>query len=414
MGNAIEVKHVSKSFKLYLDKGKQIKDRLLFLKRNRYEKREVLKDVSFEIPCGQTVGLIGVNGCGKSTTLKMLTRILYPDSGEIVINGRVSSLLELGAGFHPDMSGRENIYINAAIFGLKRSEIDRRLQDIIDFSELGDYIDNPVRTYSSGMYMRLAFSVAISVDADILLMDEVLAVGDINFQMKCLQRLDEIKQQGKTIVIVSHDAATISKFCDRAIWLRDGRIEKDGDAESVVKDYLHFLQEKRSDTTMEEGTERRRFGSFEVTLRELQIYRIPPELKHDLTESGERTGTVYPGDAVRFDIRYNGEHHRPGVAYGFHFKIETENGDVFVERDSFADGRTVVDPGPDEVIRFRFPELNLPCGRYHIYFAILDADGGVAECYTHYRNMVVAYPDGSNDGHVPSEGFWTEPETVGD
>ncbi len=207
--NAIEVNHVTKSFKVYLDKGNTLKEKVLFKKRRRYEERNVLKDISFQVKKGEAVGLIGHNGCGKSTTLKLLTRIMYPDAGEIKMSGRVSSLIELGAGFHEDMSGRENIYINASIFGLSRKEIDERMEAIINFSELQDFIDNPVRTYSSGMYMRLAFSVAINVDADILLVDEILAVGDVNFQAKCFNRLREIKGQGTTIVIVSQDQKSV-------------------------------------------------------------------------------------------------------------------------------------------------------------------------------------------------------------
>lgn len=179
--DAIKVSHVSKHFKVFLDKGTSLKEKALFRNRRRYEERSVLQDVSFSVAKGEAIGIIGENGCGKSTLLKMLSRIMYPDRGSISINGRVSALIELGAGFHPDMSGRENIYTNAAIFGLTKSEIDARLQSIIDFSELGDYIDTPVRTYSSGMYMRLAFSVAINVDADVLLVDEILAVGDAAF-----------------------------------------------------------------------------------------------------------------------------------------------------------------------------------------------------------------------------------------
>ena len=213
---AIEVNNITKNFKVYLDKGAQLKERLLFRKRNKYELRQVLKGISFTVKKGEAVGLIGHNGCGKSTTLKLLTRIMYPDSGSITMNGRVSSLIELGAGFHPDMSGRENIYTNAAIFGLTKKEIDARLNDIVEFSELEEFIDNPVRTYSSGMYMRLAFSVAINVDADILLIDEILAVGDANFQAKCFNKLKEIKANGTTIVIVSHSLGQIEQICDRS------------------------------------------------------------------------------------------------------------------------------------------------------------------------------------------------------
>ena len=239
--NAIEVKNISKKFKVYYDKGTTLKEKVLFEKRRKYEDREVLKDISFEVKKGEAIGLIGHNGCGKSTTLKLLTRIMYPDSGFIEIEGRVSSLIELGAGFHPDMTGRENIYINAAIFGLTHKEIDNRLKDIIDFSELHEFIDNPVRTYSSGMYMRLAFSVAINVDAEVLLIDEILGVGDANFQAKCFNKLKEIKANGTTIVIVSHSLNQIEQICERSLWIHDGRIVNEGVPKEVHQNYLNFM-----------------------------------------------------------------------------------------------------------------------------------------------------------------------------
>ena len=202
---AIEVKDVSKSFTVYYDRANSFKERLLFLGRNKKkEKREILKDINLTIKKGEVVGLIGINGSGKSTLLKLMTKIIYPDKGTIKTHGKLTSLLELGAGFHPDFSGRENIYFNASIFGLTKSEIDQRVEKVIEFSELGEFIDNPVRTYSSGMYMRLAFSVAINVDADILLIDEILSVGDEHFQTKCFDKLHELKAQGKTIVFVTH------------------------------------------------------------------------------------------------------------------------------------------------------------------------------------------------------------------
>lgn len=241
---AIEVNHISKSFKVYLDKGHELKEQFVSRNRRRYENREVLKDVSFQVKRGEAIGLIGHNGCGKSTTLKLLTRIMYPDSGSITMRGRVSSLIELGAGFHPDMSGRENIYINASIFGLTKKEIDARLDDIIEFSELEEYIDNPVRTYSSGMYMRLAFSVAINVDADILLIDEILAVGDVAFQAKCFNRLREIKKHGTTIVIVSHSLAQIEQICERCIWIHEGLIREEGAPRIVDPKYMAYMSQK--------------------------------------------------------------------------------------------------------------------------------------------------------------------------
>ncbi len=252
---AIDVRDVKKKFRVYYDRGPTLKERLLFQKRRQYEDHWVLKGISFQVRKGEAIGLVGENGCGKSTTLKMLTKILYPDAGTITMRGRVSALIELGAGFHPDMTGRENIYTNAAIFGLKRKEIDNRLQAIIDFSELGDYIDNPVRTYSSGMYMRLAFAVAINVDADILLIDEILAVGDVAFQEKCFKKLKEIKQKGTTVVIVSHALSQIEENCERSIWIESGVIREEGDPVEVHKKYLQFLNERNGTLSKQETTQ---------------------------------------------------------------------------------------------------------------------------------------------------------------
>lgn len=253
--NAIEVKNLKKKFKVYHDKGNMLKERVLHWSRNKYEERWVLNGISFEVRKGEAVGLIGHNGCGKSTTLKMLTKIMYPNSGTIELCGRVSSLLELGAGFHPDLSGRENIYINASIFGLTKSEIDRRAKEVIEFSELEEFIDNPVRTYSSGMYMRLAFSVAINVDAEILLIDEILGVGDANFQVKCFNKLMEIKNKGTTIVIVSHSLGQIEQICERSIWIHEGLIRAQGTPRSVHREYLAYMGELRNKSNIQEDNE---------------------------------------------------------------------------------------------------------------------------------------------------------------
>ncbi|MBR1653888.1 MAG: ABC transporter ATP-binding protein [Clostridia bacterium] len=236
---AIIVEDVHKTFSVYLDKANTIKEKLLFLfSRNRKEKREVLKGINLKIKKGESVALIGVNGGGKSTLLKLMTKIIYPNKGKITINGKLTSLLELGAGFHPDFSGRENIYFNASIFGLTKKEIDDRLEDIIEFSELKDYIDNPVRTYSSGMFMRLAFSVAINVNADILLIDEILSVGDQHFQDKCYRKMKELTQQGKTMVFVTHSLQSVSDLCNRAVWLHEGKIQLDGNSQEVIQKYV--------------------------------------------------------------------------------------------------------------------------------------------------------------------------------
>ena len=318
--NSIEVRNVSKSFKVYFDKGNELKEKMLFWKRNRYENRVVLNNISFTVKKGEAVGLIGRNGCGKSTTLKLLTKIIYPDSGSIEMCGRVSSLLELGAGFHPDMSGRENIYTNAAIFGLTKKEIDERLEDIIEFSELQQFIDNPVRTYSSGMYMRLAFSVAINVNADILLIDEILAVGDANFQAKCFNKLREIKANGTTIIIVSHALGQIEEICDKSIWIKDGQIEQEGDPREVDIAYLDYMNQerlskdeqerarilrieaeqrrlKKAEEENKEGGNDKRYGSFEARINDVILS----------CDDGKRTETLETGRKAVIEIDYSGK-----------------------------------------------------------------------------------------------------------
>lgn len=329
-GVAIRVENITKRFKVFLDKGVYLKERVLFKNRNRYEERNVLRGISFEVKRGEAIGLIGENGCGKSTTLKLLSRIMYPDSGRIEINGRVSALIELGAGFHPDMSGRENIYTNAAIFGLSKGEIDRRLQTIIDFSELGDYIDNPVRTYSSGMYMRLAFSVAINVDADVLLIDEILAVGDMAFQAKCFNKLREIKNRGTTIVIVSHSLAQIEQICERSYWIHEGKIRKQGaprDVHPLYKDYMsHKSQgvETPPPATSEEEAQaeaepaleaqpepvepetQKRWGSGEATMQSVQV----------LDRNGNERTSFAPNEPFTVRIAYTAQRALPNSVVG--------------------------------------------------------------------------------------------------
>lgn len=315
--NAIEVEHITKHFRVYYDKGSELKEKMLFWKRNRYENRKVLDDISFTIKKGEAVGLIGKNGCGKSTTLKLLTKIIYPNGGSIEMNGRVSSLIELGAGFHPDMSGRENIYTNAAIFGLTKKQIDERLDDIIAFSELEEFIDNPVRTYSSGMYMRLAFSVAINVDADILLIDEILAVGDANFQAKCFNKLREIKAEGTTIVIVSHSLGQIEQICDRSIWIRDGHIELQGTPKDVHLEYLDYMNNERMDQVekdhIREETKAararliKRYGDRKAAFTDIRL----------LDGNGQEQRTFKTGEPMVLDLNYHVTEKVVDCVFGF-------------------------------------------------------------------------------------------------
>jgi len=243
----IDVIGVSKKFKRYHDKATTLKERLLMLRSSKSDTFLALENMNLHIDQGETVGLIGHNGSGKSTLLKLITKIIYPTEGKITTKGRVSSLLELGAGFHPDFTGRENIYINASIFGLSKKEIDKKLDSIIAFSELEGFIDSPIRTYSSGMYIRLAFAVAVHVEPQILLMDEILAVGDANFQKKCINKIKEFKKQGITIVFVSHNMEDVYQICDRVVWLDHGHIKAIGNTKEIGEQYLAAMAQNEGD-----------------------------------------------------------------------------------------------------------------------------------------------------------------------
>ncbi len=390
---AIRVKNVEKYFKVYMDKGNMLKERIIFANRNKYEKRQILNGISFDIPKGQAVGLIGRNGCGKSTTLKMLTKILKPNAGEVEVNGRVSSLIELGAGFHPDMTGRENIYINATIFGLDKEEIDARLDDIIRFSELEDYIDNPVRTYSSGMYMRLAFAVAINVNADVLLIDEILAVGDVSFQKKCFERLKEIKEEGTTIVIVSHSMEQLYSICDRLIWIEKGRILEDGEPKLIGMHYLDSMEDDRIARLANESKEKlvddRGRSILELT------QNVHPEARRDGThkvkftsvnlydKDGNPCQTFSTGDKAVLKLGYETGLDSPKVNF---------NMDFVKDNWQYCYGSCFTKPG-DELpvlkksgtVTFTIDKLMLLPGKYYLDVGINGEDG---ELYDNVRNIM--------------------------
>lgn len=405
----IKVDNVKKYFKVYPDKSKTLKDRVLFAKRNKYEKREVLRGISFEVKRGEAIGLIGKNGCGKSTTLKLLTRILRPNEGTITIKGRVSSLIELGAGFHPDLTGRENIYINASIFGITAKEVDERLDDIIRFSELEDYIDNPVRTYSSGMYMRLAFSVAINVDADVLLIDEILAVGDISFQTKCFEKLKEIKAKGTTIVIVSHAMAQIEQICDRSIWLEEGLVLEEGNARIVGEHYLASMEEKRLEKKEQEYQEKienekkiedakkiedekksqttkdndliKKNEEKEMKKKPLPVFCDPAAVRMGkreveitglkiLNSEGKDTIVFHSGEKVEFVFSYK-LNNGPAKA-DLRIGISRDDGVHCFGCGSYAEQGKYLDLTKNGIIRFTINELRLLPGKYYIDLGIRD------------------------------------------
>jgi ABC-type polysaccharide/polyol phosphate transport system ATPase subunit len=254
---AVEVKNITKNYVIRHQKNPSLKDAILKGK-DKYEKFLALDDVSFNVNHSETFGIIGSNGSGKSTLLKLMAKVLKPTSGDILVNGTVSALLELGAGFHQDLTGRENVYLNASILGLKRKEISGRFDEIVEFSELERFIDMPVKSYSSGMYMRLGFSIAINVNPDILLVDEVLAVGDQAFQSKCYKVIYDFVRRGKTIIIVSHDLETISDLCQRVIFLKNGRIEEIGDSIKVVSTYRSYVEDLERSRIIEQQREERK------------------------------------------------------------------------------------------------------------------------------------------------------------
>ncbi len=423
--NAIEVKNVTKSFKIYIDKGNTLKEKALFKQRRRYEERNVLKDISFEVEKGQAVGLIGHNGCGKSTTLKLLTKIMYPDSGSIVMRGRVSSLIELGAGFHEDMSGRENIYINASIFGLTRSEINKRMEDIIAFSELEEFIDNPVRTYSSGMYMRLAFSIAINVDADILLVDEILTVGDFNFQAKCFNRLREVKASGTTIVIVSHSMEQIEQICDRSIWIHDGKIRREGRPRDVHPEYLDFMGEKRQELAWKEAENKEANKESEETKEtDNENFEESHVVNHDkpeekkkrwgngyariekivlLDRQGKEKSVFKTGDAVAIQITYKVNQKVEDAVFGI--GIFRSDGIQCYGTNTRIDKQNKFDLTKDGVVQINVPAMSLMAGEYLLDVAI-EADIGIAVDYYKEAYRFEVFSDINDVGIARIEHDW--------
>ena len=289
---AISVDGVSKYFRLYHEKNQYLKTAMLRGRRARFEEFWALKGVSLEIPTGSTFGIIGSNGSGKSTLLKCLAGILTPDEGTITHHGHVVALLELGAGFHPDLSGRENVYLNGAILGMTRGEIEKKFDDIVEFSGLEQFIDTPVKNYSSGMTVRLGFAIAINVDPEILIIDEVLAVGDASFQLRCLEKIEEFRKAGKTVVFVSHGLDQVVKLCHTVAWLDKGVIKMVGPANEVVNEYsgMSYGAEET-----EEGEIGKRWGSHEIEISKVEL----------LDETGSEPRVFVTGKQMTVRIHYN-------------------------------------------------------------------------------------------------------------
>ncbi len=286
--SAVVVQDVWKNFRLYREKNQYIKAAILRGRRARYDEFWALKGVSFEVPVGSTFGIIGSNGSGKSTMLKCLARILVPDRGTVDINGRVAPLLELGAGFHPELSGRENVFLNGAILGLTKKEVTNRYDGIVEFAGLHNFIDTPIKNYSSGMVIRLGFAIAVNVDPEILLIDEVLAVGDSAFQLKCMEKIEEFRAAGKTIIFVSHGLSQVEQLCEQALWLDKGEMRSLGPSADVVAEYSAESHGARP----QGPKQRNRWGSGEIQISSARL----------CDQTGGETSVIRTGESLRLIV----------------------------------------------------------------------------------------------------------------
>jgi ABC-type polysaccharide/polyol phosphate transport system ATPase subunit len=366
----VVVDHVSKKYRLYRERNNHIKIAVMRGGRSKVDMFWAIEDVSFEIQQGATTGLIGENGSGKSTMLKCLAKILRPDKGSVTTTGKMSALLELGAGFHPELSGRENVFLNGAILGLKQKELVARFDDIVDFAGIGQFIDEPVKNYSSGMYVRLGFSVAINVDPDILLVDEVLAVGDEAFQRKCLERFAELKNSGKTVVIVTHSMASVVTMCDHAIWFKKGHKMADGHPREVVEAYTGSINLDEHRPT-ERGD---RWGSGEARIERVEL----------LDGDGRQVTRIGSGEPLTVRLWYATS--EPVARPVFSVSLQTLQGVVI-------SGPTTREPGevPDKLdgegwLDFRLDHFPLLPGTYDLTVSLTDYN--MAHPYDVRRNVV--------------------------
>jgi len=355
---AIRIESVSKRFRLYKERNQSLKAAMMRGGRATYDDFWALRDVSFEIPTGGVFGLIGQNGSGKSTLLKCMAKILTPDEGSIRVDGKISALLELGAGFHPELSGRENVYLNGSILGLSRKQIDAKFDEIVDFAGLEQFIDSPVKNYSSGMYVRLGFSVAINVDPDVLLVDEVLAVGDEAFQRKCDEKFADLRDAGKTIVVVSHALSTVRTMCDQAAWLEHGVVKEIGIPGLLIDKYVEGTHTER--VAAEGGGSR--WGSGDARVERVEL----------LDDRGHPVLRVRAGAAatLRFHYATDGRIVKPVFGFGLH-RIDGTHATGVNSRETFV---------PDFIegeghVDFAIPRLPLVQGSYDVTVGIFDDAG---------------------------------------
>jgi ABC-2 type transport system ATP-binding protein len=392
----IVVDRVSQRFRVSTHPQRTLKD--LFVTRGRSTTREVwaLKDVSLQVDSGEAVGLVGRNGSGKTTLLKLVSGIFSPTSGRIEATGRVASLLELGAGFHQDFTGRENVYLNGSIHGLSRTRVSQLMDEIVAFAELQRFIDLPVRTYSSGMYMRLGFSVAAHIEADVLLLDEVFAVGDEDFQRKCFGKIAEFKRRGGTIVFVSHDAQAVERLCDRAVLLKQGEVAFDGPTRDAIARYRQLLAEDRSPDELSAGL--REWGSGEARVVSARLLDLEGDVRRQFAA----------GEPLVVELRVASEPDVPAPRLSL--ELRDDDGVVLggvsvATADLGWDGR----PGEREV-RFELDRLPLADGRFHLRCALLDSDGGRLLHSLDDAVQFFVFPTGAETGAVLLDGRWSMQE----
>jgi ABC-2 type transport system ATP-binding protein len=390
----IEFKNVTKHFKIYQNKNYSIKEKFLNKVLNREKLQvtiiDVLKDASFKIEKGETVGIIGENGTGKSTSLKMISNILKPNAGEITVNGKISSLLEIGVGFQPDLSGRENVYMYGSILGLSKIQIDNKYDEIVEFAELRNFMDTPVKNYSSGMYMRLAFSVAVSVDPDILLVDEVLAVGDANFQKKCIDKIKSFKEQGKTIVFVSHDMGIVKKICDRVIFIKKGGYIIEDTPERMIGLYMKMLysaseeKEKLNRQLDENGVDKIDELTKEINIdiheaKEFSAGNREGNRKLEITKAyfSDKTGMARNVFSTNDDIKVNLEFKKNQSVEDatMYFEIYSHEGWRLSYHDTEQDGILITDIKESNLISFEIKDNPYLDGRYYLSVGIRNGDG---------------------------------------
>ncbi len=388
MTTAVEIRGVSKRFRLYHEKYTSLKERVLHAGHVPYDEFWALKDVTADIASGQTIGILGRNGSGKSTLLKCLAGILQPTAGDVVVHGQLAAMLELGAGFQPELSGRDNVYLNASLLGFSRREIDRRFDEIVEFAELGQFIDNQVKYYSSGMYVRLGFAVAVSVEPDVLLVDEVLAVGDERFQRKCLDRVQRFQREGRTIIVVSHSPDLMRQICDTIMVLDRGElvtVAKPGEAIRAFRDRLVDSGFEAPTTAVETLTDGVSSSVFAQRPRSVRLGEVT--LDHPGAEDRNYLVTGEP-----LEVRVELEVREPVQGASFTISLISETQEVLFASDAGTSRAGLRLDAGTRGVSFRFAEVPLLDGRFALSLDVRDAGGAVLDQQEQVAHFEVMNP----------------------